>query len=193
MLIAVELNTSQDFVRNYFTDIEGPVPFYAVNTTISVFLLWSTSLLFIVCYAALEHIPGTTRLRWFCLSQVFIFAFLGFDDRFKVHEGLAWRLGIDDHYILIVTAAMELTFLFWLGGWRILWSPAGSRLSIAALLFVIMIVIDACFPHDMVLRLTLEDLAKTWAALFFALFAWKILDACMYHLRGQDSWLFRAS
>ena len=45
-LIGIELCTSQDYVRHYVSDVEGPVRFYAVNTTLSVFLLWATALLF---------------------------------------------------------------------------------------------------------------------------------------------------
>ena len=85
-LIVVELRTSQDFVRNYFTDIEGPVPFFAVNTTISVFLLWSTALMFVVCLATIDGVSNETRIRWFFISQVVVFAYLGFDDRFIYEE-----------------------------------------------------------------------------------------------------------
>ncbi len=37
-----------------------------------------------------------------------------------------------------------------------------------------MLFIDACVRHDMVLRLSLEDLAKTWASLLFFSFAWPL-------------------
>ena len=44
-LVAIELQTSQDYVRQYFTDIRGDVFLYAVNTTLSTFLLAATALL----------------------------------------------------------------------------------------------------------------------------------------------------
>ena len=50
-LVGIEWCTSQDYVRNFVCDIDGPVPFYAVNTTLSVFLLWATALLFAICLA----------------------------------------------------------------------------------------------------------------------------------------------
>jgi hypothetical protein len=86
VLIGVELSTSQAFVRNFFTDIEGPVHFYAVNTTLTVALLWGAALLFAVCVVCTEGLPDAAQPRWFYLSQVLMFAFLGFDDRFQFHE-----------------------------------------------------------------------------------------------------------
>lgn len=174
VLIATELATSQDFVRNFFTDIEGPVPFYAVNTTLSVFLLWATATMFAVCLVCTEGIPNTRRQQLFFLSQVLIFAFLGLDDRFKAHEYLARHLGVGDHYVLLGVAAMEVVFLVVLGGRTVLQSRAARCLYGASLLFAGMLFFDACVQHDMVLRLSLEDLAKTWANLLFFSFAWLI-------------------
>jgi hypothetical protein len=42
-----------------------------------------------------------------------------------------------------------------------------------------MIVIDAWVPHDLLLRLTLEDLSKTWSALFFFMFSWSVFEQCL--------------
>ena len=182
VLITIEWNTSQDYVRNYFCDIDGPVKFYAINTTLSVFLLWSTALMFIVCFAVLKDSPKTGRLRWFCLSQAAVFAFLGFDDRFAFHESAAWRLGIGDHFVLLAVAVAEVAFLLLLGGAVIFRRPAGTYLAVATVLFVVMIFIDACVPHDLVLRLTFEDLAKTWSALCFFLFSWEI---CFSSIRDR--------
>ena len=190
VLITIELNTSQEFVRNFFTDIDGPVPFYAVNTTISVALLWATSLMFAVCLAVIDSLPVSARLRWFLLSQVLMFGFLGVDDRFKFHEVLAARLGFDDHYVLLTTALLEVGLLWRLGGKQIVFGPPAKYLAIAAALFGVMIVIDALVPSKMLLRLSLEDLAKTWAAMFFFLFAWNIFSACLRCLRLQRTDLF---
>ncbi len=172
VLMSVELGTSQDFVRHFFTDIEGPVPFFAVNTTLSVFLLWSTALLFLVCFAVLGQGVVSKRLRWFYASQVAVFAFLGFDDRFKVHERVGAWFDMGDHYLLIAVAVAQCGFLTILGGRRVLHGASLKCLGLASVLFAVMLVIDAKFPHDLVLRLSLEDLAKTWACLFFLLFAW---------------------
>ena len=177
VLIGVELTTSQDFVRHYFTDIEGPVLFYAVNTTLSVTLLWATALLFLVGVACTTGLPGRSRLCWFFASQAAMFAWLGFDDRFKFHEHVAWRLDIGDHFILLSLAMLEGLLLFLLGRSEILGRGPRRFLLGGVGLFVLMIFFDACVPHDMVLRLSLEDLTKTWANVCFCGFAWQLVRA----------------
>jgi hypothetical protein len=173
-LIGIEWHTSQDYVRNFFCDIEGPVPFYAVNTTISVFLLWATALLFAVCLACERGDPARRRARWFYLSQILVFAWLGMDDRFKLHEAIAGRLGIGDHYVLSAVAAVEVALLVFLGGAIVFRRAPLIRLGIASMFFVVMLFFDAVYPHDAVLRLSLEDIAKTWGTFFFSLFAWQL-------------------
>ena len=115
VLIGIEACTSQDYVRNFVCDVDGPVPFYAVNTTLSVSLLWATALLFAVCLACDRNDPTRRRACWFFLSQIVIFAWLGIDDRFKVHEFVAWQLDIGDHFVLIAVAVVEIALLLLLG------------------------------------------------------------------------------
>src|SRR5262245_3158062 len=91
-LAGIELATSQDYVRNFFTDIERPVPFYAINTTLSVFLLWSTALVSVFAASFLENAPGAMRVCRFYLSKAAMFALMGFDDHFLVHEKVSYRL-----------------------------------------------------------------------------------------------------
>lgn len=171
-LIIIELRTSQDYVRQFFDDITGPVPFFAVNTTLSVFLLWGTALLFAVAAAVARQQPHRTAAYWFSLSQVLVFVYLGCDDRFKIHELLGRVFDVGDHYILLAVAAAEVLLLVTVA--RTLLSPAAwRRLIEAACLFAVMIVIDAKAPHDMVLRLSIEDLTKVWSCLAFLLYAWE--------------------
>lgn len=183
-LVVVELRTSQDFVRNFFTDIEGPVPFFAINTTLSVFLLLATALVFLISLAVTEARPENVVLRRFFWSQVFVFAFLGCDDRFKLHENLAFRLETEDHYSLIAIGVAEALLLFVLGR-SFLRGRAGLFLAAACVLFCVMLLFDAVVPHEMRLRLSLEDLAKTWSSLFFFLFSWEILNDRVCALAGR--------
>ena len=175
MLISIECCTSQDYVRHYVADVEGPVRFYAVNTTVSVFLLWATALLFAVCLSCEQRQGRSPRATWFFASQIAVFAFLGLDDRFKAHEYIGWRLGIGDHFVLLAVAAFELVCLLTLGREIVFRRGVLIRLAIASAFFAVMLFFDAVVPHDAFLRLSLEDVAKTWATLFFCLFAWEIL------------------
>ena len=177
-LMIVEIRTSQEFVRNFFTDIEGPVPFFAINTTLSVFLLWSTALMFLVCIACGRSGTSSFTSRRFFVTQMILFGYLGADDRFKIHEHLGWWLSVPDHFILITLALIEIFLLVTLGR-HLLTSRVLTFLMLACVFFVVMIAIDAWVPHDLLLRLTLEDLSKTWSALFFFLFSWSIFEQCL--------------
>ena len=183
-LIVVEWQTSQDYVRHFFTDIEGARPLYAINTTLSVALLWATALMFAVCLACTRD-ESDRRLRWFFWSQLFVFGYLGVDDRFKFHETLAVMLDVGDHYVLALVAAFEVACLFWLGRIIVLRRRVAFRLVVASGLFAVMLFVDACLPHDLVLRLSIEDLAKTWAAVFFLLFAWEVFSGQLRELKAR--------
>ena len=177
LLLALEWRTSQDHVRPYFADIEGDVLFHAVNTSLSVFLLAGTALLLL--FAALVR-TGATVARPFLLGQAAMFGLFAFDDRFQLHERIGYRLGIADHYVLLGWAAAEAALLaLTLRPWMITRRMAALYLAGAGL-FGLMLVFDALMPHDMVLRLSIEDLAKAWAAAMFFAFGW---DAARFHLR----------
>ena len=149
--------------------------FYAVNTTISVFLLWATALLFAVCMSCEQSTRGCRQTFWFFVSQVAVFAWLGLDDRFKAHEFIARQLSIGDHYVLIAVGLFEIVCLLTLGREVVFRKSILIRLGAASVLFLVMLAFDAVVPHDAFLRLSIEDVAKTWAALFFCLFAWNVL------------------
>ena len=59
----------------------------------------------------------------------------------------------------------------------------GACLAAASVLFGVMMFADACLPHDMAMRLSIEDLAKTWATFFFFLFAWCTLRQCIERIQ----------
>lgn len=186
LLIGVELMTSQAFVRHFVTDITGPVPFYAVNTSLSVFLLWATALLFVVASA----VPSVSRFSaptWWIFSQAAVFAYLGADDRFLIHETVSRLLRIGDHFILIGVAGIEVPLLAY--GMRRGWMPVSATrtLGIAAVLFAAMLGVDALAPHDLRLRLSVEDVLKTWSCLFFLRFAWLVLFARIDALAKSSS------
>ncbi len=173
MLLLVEFYTSQDFVRQFFTDISGDVPFYAINTTMSVFLLWSTALLMVFSAATLKDVPEARDVRRFFISQAAVFGFMGFDDRFQFHEVVADRIGIGDHFVILVVVAIEIALLAMFGRPRHFTCRTAAMFFAGGALFAVMLAIDALAPHMMVLRLSLEDLAKTWSAALFFAFAWE--------------------
>jgi hypothetical protein len=173
LLLWVELSSSQAAVRPYFADIEGPVPFFAVNTTLSVFLLGFAALLLLFTAAILTEAPAR-QARPFLLCQAGIFGLLAFDDRFQLHEALNWRLELGgDHYLLIAAGVAQIAtiLLLFRPGWT---SPAAILLFLVGAAFSgAMLLVDILAPAKANLRLSIEDLAKTWGAAMFLAFSWE--------------------
>ncbi len=175
LLIGVEWFTSQAGVRNYVTDLKGPVLFYGINTTLSAFLMWAIALLHLINISATARYHMESAERWFLISQIIIFCYLGFDERFQFHERLGQVFHVEDAFILLGIGVIELGCLFGLG--KVHTRPQLQRLSLlmAGCCFGLMVIIDAFFPSGMRMRLSAEDLTKIWAVAFLFLFAWQVL------------------
>jgi hypothetical protein len=184
-LIIVEWQTSQPFVRQFVTDIEGKVFFYAINTTFSVFLLWGTALLFGVCLLCINKFQQRQDY-FFYISQIIMFTYLGFDERFLIHETIGFWLGRNDAYLLLGLGLVEIGLLVGLGNLNQKTLKARYFLYSAAIFFAMMVIIDAKFPSQMVLRLSFEELTKLWAEICLALFAWEILKQLLYKLKKNE-------
>ena len=158
----IEITTSQDYVRNYLTDINGPVFFYGVNTTLSTFFLWATALVFIIVFL-FKHTP---KEKYFYISQIIFFVWIGLDDRFQIHEMISDKL-------LIFYAIIEICLigLFW----EFINKKSRKNLIIGCVLLSLMLIVDFFLPAEMVLRLSSEDLLKIWAHVFLFLYSWEIL------------------
>jgi hypothetical protein len=171
VLLVFSLTHSNSEARNYFTDITGPVFFYAVNTSVTVLLLAVTAVLFAQCFVLT---PADSRRRLFFASQVLVFGSLAFDDRFGMHEFLYSVTGIHDAILLGITGVAELALLVCAG----YLPPRGQResryLILAGAAFAFMLLVDAFGRPGLRGRLAVEDLSKTWAALLLAMFAWKV-------------------
>ncbi|MDM8565766.1 hypothetical protein QUF74_08945 [Candidatus Halobeggiatoa sp. HSG11] len=174
VLLTVEWQTSQIFIRQFLTDIgQYEIAGYAVNTTLSVFLLWAIALLFVI---SLSCVDKKSTEYWFFISQIIMFTYLGCDERFLIHENVGRLLGRNDAYLLLGLGLLEVGLLVWLGNLKQKTKLARQFLYTAAILFATMVLIDAKFPKDMVLRLSLEELTKLWADICLFLFAWEIMQ-----------------
>lgn len=173
-LLGIEYQWGQDYVRHYFTDISGPVRFYAVNTTLSNFLLWAIALLFFVCWLWAREIGQAPRKQRFYGLQVLVFVYLGADERFMLHEWLGARLDANDAWFLLVVGLVELYALFSLGEILRQSRRVKAYLLTAAAFFGLMLFFDVAVPHRMLWRLSIEDLAKLWSDIFLLLFAWEL-------------------
>jgi len=179
-LLGLEAVTGEQYaVRRFFADITDPspkgYPFYAVNTTISVFLLWSYALLFAVGLSLTPDGPEHKRERKFAWSQIILFIYLGMDDRFLFHEGLHDYYGVHEALLFGFLGMSQMYFLLDYG--NILQRSRKNMILLfwAGFFFAIMFIADIFMDNDAYMRLSVEDLAKTWSAVFLFLFAW---NAC---------------
>jgi hypothetical protein len=182
-LLVTQSNTSEEYVRQYFTDIKGDVAFYAVNTSISAFLLASTGLIFILCTTFFSSKTSFSE-KIFIYTQIVTFFYLAIDDRFQVHDakGLPFR----GEYIFLLVGFIEGVVLLFYGKilqqeWKI-----KTPLFIAGVFFCIMFVIDIYGEKlGVPLRLSVEDLCKTWANVFFFLFAYNVFKIRVEGIKGR--------
>ena len=194
LMLWIEGTTSQEYVRRYFTDIGRPTKagffaaptgdtvFYAVNTSLSSFLLGSAAML--LFFAVFARKDRWSRRDSLYLAQGAIFMWLSLDDRFMFHEHLGALLGIPSTFILM--AALAVNVAAYLAFFR----PSYFNLRMAIILvcagvaFVFMMICDVLLPHDLYLRLSLEDLSKAWAGFAFLCFAW---ETARFRLIGEPA------
>ncbi len=187
VILSIEFFISQDFVRNFLTDINGPVPFYAINTSLSSLLFVMTGVIFLVSYQLIEKTSNNKKEIWFYISQILIFIYLGIDDRFMIHERTKHNIGIDGDFIIAFFAATELLILIFLGNIRKRDLNTKISLLLAGCFTFIMLIFDNLIPEEMLFRLSIEDLSKTWAGFFLLLFSWNILSNNITKIRGISS------
>ena len=169
VLLRLEAQTSQEYVRPYFSDILNVIPFFAVNTTLSSTLQFCAAIMLV--FAASEaSLPNRQRALY--AIQGFLLLYTAADDRFMFHERLSTFLDIGDGWIMLALSSINLSAYF------VLFRPSYFSLSMlisllcAAALFFIMMVFDTLLPENMYLRLSFEDLSKTWACFFLFTFGW---------------------
>ena len=194
LMLWIEGTTSQEYVRRYFTDIGRPTKegffaaptgdtvFYAVNTSLSSFLLGAAAVLML--FAAFANRDRWTRRETLYVIQGAIFMWLSLDDRFMFHEHLGALLRIPSTFILMAALTINL------GAYLLLFRSAyfNSRMAFllvsAGVAFVFMMICDVILPHEMYLRLSLEDLSKVWAGFAFLSFAW---ETARFRLVGEPA------
>jgi hypothetical protein len=172
-LLSIEYRFGQDYVRNYFTDITGPVQFYAVNTTLSAFLLWTIALIFVACWWLCEAEDSKKPQRFYA-SQALLFLYLGIDERFMLHEWWGELLDKNDAYFVLLPGVLLLASLWLWGELEQQTGRAKLYLLLAGALFAVMVVFDVIVPDQWLWRLSIEDLSKLWSDICLFLFAWEV-------------------
>jgi len=178
---AVEFFVSSRAARHFLTDIVSTgsdyshLPLYAINTSLSVFFLWTGAVLFLMAWRCLKPQDHGGSEEIFLISQMIIFFYLGCDDRFLIHEGLSDALGFKDWLFFGIMGALEAFFLLFYGKIFCRGRKALTDIVLAGFLFCIMFAADIVLPYGGRMHLSIEDLAKLWSAFFLFKFAW---DTC---------------
>ena len=174
ILIYTEARFSQDFVRNYFSDVIGPRPFYAVNSVFSLCLMFCTAVIFLINFIMADGLRGRGKAPLFYATQVVMFVYLATDELCMIHELVGLRFGLNDAFIVLAMGIAELFLIAGIGELRTMGSRARRLLYTAVVLFVFMWFIDAFAAKRAFLRLSFEDLSKLWAIVFFFMWALQI-------------------
>lgn len=182
-ILILSLINFEGWVMPLYEDIYGPSYLFALNTTLTMFFLWASAILFIVNVMVESMLENRTRKIIFYLSQTIIFFYLGFDDRFRIHEGIGDILFFDDAYVIIILGIIEFLILVFYE--KILRQPLirWRYLLIAGILFVIMAVADLkSLPLEEygINDTLIEDIPKTWAGFFLMLYP---VDILLFRIR----------
>jgi hypothetical protein len=188
---AVEFFVSPRVARYFLTDIVSTcpdyshLPLFAINTSLSVFFLWTGAVLFLMAWRCLKPEETGGREELFLVSQTIIFFYLGCDDRFLIHEGLSDQLGFKDWIFFGLLGGLEAGALLGLG--RIFCRDRKALLDIvlAGGFFSIMLATDVVLPYGFPMRLSIEDLSKLWSAFFLFKFAWDTCAEKIERLKGN--------
>jgi len=135
ILLSLEFQHGQEYVRPYFTDLHGSVFLYGINTSFTAFLLLACALLFFISSSLLN----SPIQKWFCYSQMVL-------------------------------------FLLFLGKFFSMPRKIQALLLIAAGLFGLMVYVDVRGAEDGFLRLSVEDLLKSWSVFFLFLYSYTYMQ-----------------
>lgn len=181
-LLYIEATTSQDHVRTYFTDIgraekrglfaapNGEIG-YAINTSLAAFLFGAAGVM--TLFAGLGQRKRLGRAEMLFALQGCVLLYLSADDRLMLHERIGHALHTYSTVILAVTGLVNVAIYLMLFRFRYFNRRMIVLMIVAGVLIFAMTVCDLLLPHAMPLRLSVEDLLKTWAAFFFLCFGWE--------------------
>ncbi len=178
LILFIEYTQGQSVVRNYVSDIEGKLPFYGVNTTLSTIFLVLTAYNFGLVFFKMDlKAKSQRRMALFVLTQIFVFLLLAFDDRFRLHESIRTYLDVSDSLLHVLIALLEMVVFIYCK--QINW-PLAKRdyyLITGGFLFVVMFMIDRYGSSTGFMRLSFEDITKFWSVVFLFLYSFQFLKS----------------
>ncbi len=173
-IIAIEYLFGQPHVREYLGDIKGDVILFGINTTLTTLFLVLIAYNFILCTVNYKKSEKSEKsfLPFFVL-QTALFLYLAIDERFMIHERIGHYLGFESAYLLASIGLFELIILYHYKELNWQKTVKSYTLYLACIFFGIMILLDAFGTADGKLRLSFEDLSKTWAIFFLFIYSFE--------------------
>ena len=184
---------SVDVVKDVTAEITATGPQHALCTSACVMLLLGSALLYAVGAAFTNPAKIT---RFFIVSQALMFAYLGCDDYFQLHEQMGKVIHLNDAIVQMAVGILEGYLLLRFGQIEKLDARIRANLFTGALLIGAMVFVDGNGFNVIDRMLTqlhgpvtgiqdwipyaLEDLLKLWGFGFLFLFAW---DLCGFQIR----------
>jgi hypothetical protein len=170
-IIANELLFGQQHVREYLTDIKGDVILFGINTTLTTLFLVLIAYNFFLC--AINYKKSENSFLLFFILQTSIFLYLAIDERFMIHERIGGYLRLNDAYLLASIGLFELIILYHFKELNWQKTVKSYALYLGGMFFGIMVLIDAFGAKYAELRLSFEDLSKTWAIFFLFIYSFE--------------------
>lgn len=186
-LLLTEYFTSTEYAQNFFTEIEGPVMFYGLNTTFTSFFLLATSLIFVLALVMERHQDYTPEYTKFFFSQFLIFLYIGLTDRFCFHQIFAFETPfVEALTYSIIFGVFLLTYLTW--GLNFLKHPKiSTNLFLSLLFFLFTAILDSLHLKQIPLATSLTGITKALSCIFIFLFAWDIVLLQIQQLKAKNT------
>ncbi|MCW5518103.1 hypothetical protein [Muriicola sp. Z0-33] len=183
-IIYNEFLFGQLHVRQYLTDIKGDVILFGINTTFTTIFLVLIAYNFFLC--TVNYKKSEKSDLPFFVFQTALFLYLAIDERFMIHESLGYHLGFKDAFLLVSIGLFELIILYYYKELNWKKTVKSYALYLGGLFFGIMILIDTFGAKNGILRLSFEDLSKTWAIFFLFIYSFEFYKLMQKGCKNEE-------
>ncbi len=178
LLICMEFMGLSKVTSYVYSRINPDISFYAINSTICYFLLWTSSLILLLC-VYYNSLSGNEKA--FYWTQIIIFFLLGISERFIGYAKASELFSIHPIFLVCSALALEGFLLMVLLPENFLYDAkiCLHRAFFMVLFMVILDIIDATAKNYIPVSPLFSHLCKTWMCIYLFLFSWNVLEAKM--------------
>lgn len=172
-LFIISLKMHEKFSNNYFATLKNNhhIFFYGINTFFKSFFALGTSFLFLIAYEITKKRTKHQKIKYFYISQIFIFLLYGLDSRFYINEFL-FHSQKSAYIILFIVEIALFVFLSEFSSYR---GYQKTRIIIIVSLVITGFLFDTFLSNDDVLKRTFVQLIMFWINILFFIHAYDIV------------------